>query len=455
MQAFLDGRPKIAFYGDDFTGATDTLATATLAGLRSLLFLRVPDAAQLRAAGHLDCLGIAGAARSMDPAQMRAELEPVSAFFSGLRAPVTHYKICSTFDSAPEIGSIGAAVRIWRARIRNPFVPVVGGQPNLRRYCLFSHLHAAEKAGGDVVRIDRHPTMSRHPVTPMEESDMRVHLARQGLRAAGVHYPLYADAPALAARIDALLDAGHEALLFDVAGEADLAVIGRAIWTRALERDLLAVGASSVVQSLAAWWRSQGWLAPAPVEPDANPDANPDRGPYAIAAAQGAVFALAGSLSPITALQVGAASSYDKILLDPARLVGGDADYLQTAVARIAAGLRAGRHTLACTAAHEGERQLLSDAGAAQRLAMACGELLRRVLQAAPLSRVGVAGGDTSSHAPKALDIWGLSYRGNLAPGVALCRAHAGAAHLDGLEIMLKGGQMGPAELFELLVRGA
>lgn len=293
-----------------------------------------------------------------------------------------------------------------------------------------------------MVRIDRHPTMSRHPVTPMDESDLRAHLRRQGLDVAGLHYPLYADASALEQRIDALLDAGHDALLFDVAGEADLAAIGRAIWSRALEKDLLAVGASSVVQSLAAWWRSRGWLPQPPLQ---SPRLMP---------AQGAVFVLAGSLSPITALQIGAAHFYDKILLDARRLVAGDEDHLQGAVARIAQGLRAGRHTLACTAAHEGERQLLSDAGAAQRLAMACGELLRRVLQAVPLSRVGVAGGDTSSHALKALDIWGLSYLGNLSPGVALCRAHAGAAHLDGMELMLKGGQMGPAELFELLLRG-
>ena len=45
-------RPRVCFYGDDFTGATDTLATATEAGLRSLLFLRVPDRRQLEAAGE-------------------------------------------------------------------------------------------------------------------------------------------------------------------------------------------------------------------------------------------------------------------------------------------------------------------------------------------------------------------------------------------------------------------
>ncbi|WP_370454695.1 nucleotide-binding domain containing protein [Herbaspirillum sp. SJZ099] len=56
--------------------------------------------------------------------------------------------------------------------------------------------------------------------------------------------------------------------------------------------------------------------------------------------------------------------------------------------------------------------------------------------------------------ASQALDIWGLSYLGNVSAGVALCRAHADAAHLDGIELMLKGGQMGAADLFELLAGG-
>jgi len=37
---------------------------------------------------------------------------------------------------------------------------------------------------------------------------------------------------------------------------------------------------------------------------------------------------------------------------------------------------------------------------------------------------------------------------------VALCRAHADTAQLDGVELMLKGGQMGTPDLFELLVEG-
>ncbi|MCG2606773.1 MAG: four-carbon acid sugar kinase family protein, partial [Achromobacter sp.] len=48
--------PRVTWYGDDFTGATDTLAHVALAGWRSLLFLGVPTPRQLERAGPLDAL---------------------------------------------------------------------------------------------------------------------------------------------------------------------------------------------------------------------------------------------------------------------------------------------------------------------------------------------------------------------------------------------------------------
>src|SRR5262245_55861635 len=103
--------PRIAYYGDDFTGATDTLATATQGGLRTMLFLRVPTTGMLKAAGELDCIGIAGASRSMPSAEIEGELRPVAECFAALDAPVVHYKTCSTFDSSPAIGNIAVALR--------------------------------------------------------------------------------------------------------------------------------------------------------------------------------------------------------------------------------------------------------------------------------------------------------------------------------------------------------
>ena len=88
-------------------------------------------------------------------------------------------------------------------------------------------------------------------------------------------------------------------------------------------------------------------------------------------------------------------------------------------------------------------------------LAMACGQWLVRVLQAAPVGRLCIAGGDSSSHAIQALDAWGLSFLQAISPGVALCRLHSEQAALEGMEVVLKGGQMGAAQLFETLRHGS
>ena len=89
-------------------------------------------------------------------------------------------------------------------------------------------------------------------------------------------------------------------------------------------------------------------------------------------------------------------------------------------------------------------------------VALCCARLLQRVLQLAPqLRRVGVAGGDTSSFALREVAPWALHWAGSLAPGVPLLRMLADDPVLDGVELMLKGGQMGPPDVFERLLSGA
>ena len=425
---------KLAWYGDDFTGASDTLATLAEAGLKARLFLDVPTPEQVQDAGGLDAIGIAGAARAMAPEAMRAALAPVARFFAGCGAPVLHYKCCSTFDSAPHVGSLGEAVRIFGAALGGGPALIVGGQPSLGRYCAFGQLFATAQAGGPVVRIDRHPTMSRHPVTPMDEADLRQHLQRQGLERIGLLDLRVHDqaGDALDAAFDALCGDAPQAVLMDVVGDAQLGAIGRLLWQRAQARPQLCVGASSVAQALIDHWglprcRHDGRIAPA----------------------NGPVLVLAGSLSPLTARQVAAARSFLHVPLDAARLAAGDAAYAAHTAGELVRALQAGRHVLAHTTPPASGSGV--DGG---DLAAQCGQLLRRVLVAASVSRLGVAGGDTSSLALQALAPTALSWLGRPAPGVALCRAHAAEAWLDGTEVMLKGGQMGGDDLFEVLVAG-
>jgi 3-oxoisoapionate kinase len=434
------------WYGDDFTGASDTLATFAGAGLRTMLFLGIPSPRHLETAGALDTLGIAGAARTMSPAAMEAELVPVGRFLASLRAPVLHYKCCSTFDSSPTVGNLGAALRILKREVRNDFVSVVGGQPSLGRYCAFGNLFASMGGSGEVYRIDRHPTMCRHPVTPMQEADLRRHLAMQGFESVALVDLLAlagTDDAALDAVIDAALAGKPDAVLFDVVDSAHLARIGGVLWRRARREPLLALGASSVAQALIAHWRSRGELR----EPDTTATVSPAKGP---------VFVLAGSQSPITAGQIeaarvarnGAAPLFECVAIDADAIVGRPAA-LEAATRTCVDILDRGRGVLAHT-------MPVRDGGSAPlEVAAACGRLLAKVLSLAPrVRRAGVAGGDSSSLAVQALGGWALSHAGALAPGVSLTRLHSDAPRLDGLELMLKGGQMGSPDLFERLVRG-
>jgi 3-oxoisoapionate kinase len=287
-------------------------------------------------------------------------------------------------------------------------VAIGGGQPSLGRYCAFGNLFASAGDAGEVFRIDRHPTMSRHPVTPMNEADLRKHFAAQGLDGVAlVPYTAYSSADAL--YVAHAKDA--PAMLFDVLAPEHLAFIGRMLRERAAGAPVLAVGPSSVIQA----WAGEGTFTPAPVAP-----------------AEGPVFVLAGSLSPVTAGQVQAAKSFDKVWLEPAQLARGDAAAMASAVQDIVQRLKHGRSVIACTVAPDTAR---SPDVAARDLAHAGGKLLARLLEAIPLRRVGVAGGD-------------------LSPGASLCRLHSDVPALDGLELLLKGGQMGGADLFERLLLG-
>lgn len=449
--------PQVCWYGDDFTGATDTLAEVARAGLRSLLFLSVPSSAQLERAGPLDAIGIAGAARGMTPAQMMDELRAVGAFMASTGARVLHYKCCSTFDSAPHVGSIGVAARELRRHFANPIVPIVGGQPSIGRYCSFGNLFARAGSAPEVHRIDRHPVMSVHPVTPMHEADLRLHLEAQGL--AGIRsvphtaYPsalepgartgaaeaAAAHSAALAAWIDQVIGSTDGPLLLDLIDESQLPVIGRLIQRAASRAPLLAVGPSSVQQALALA-RPAGNASVAPATP--------------LGPANSPVLVVAGSLSPVTARQIAACETYTRQPLQVERLLADD-DYAAQQVALAAATLAQGRNVLVHTDKPAGAVNADQTTGTARATARLVADIVRASAQAGHrLNRIGIAGGDTSSQATLALGLWGLAFRCVLAPGVTVSVARSDDPVTDGVELMLKGGQMGGDRLFDELAAG-
>ena len=106
------------FYGDDFTGSTDALESLSQAGAKTMLFLDPPSAEQLSRFPHLDAIGVAGLTRAMRPEEMAETLRPAFTSLRELGVSIVHYKVCSTFDSSPEIGSIGRAAEMGREIFR-------------------------------------------------------------------------------------------------------------------------------------------------------------------------------------------------------------------------------------------------------------------------------------------------------------------------------------------------
>jgi uncharacterized protein YgbK (DUF1537 family) len=138
----------LAFYGDDFTGSSAVMEVMTFAGLPAVMFVEAPTPQQLRRFAGYRAIGVASIARAQPPSWMDAHLPPVFKALAELNAPVTHYKVCSTLDSSPTVGSIGRAIDIGvpifgkRVGAAN-WQPMVVAAPEIGRYQAFGHLFAA------------------------------------------------------------------------------------------------------------------------------------------------------------------------------------------------------------------------------------------------------------------------------------------------------------------------
>lgn len=444
-------RPLLAFYGDDFTGSTDAMEVLAANGLETLLFLRLPEPHEMQAARER-CLaiGIAGTSRAKDPAWMDRELPAVFDRLKETGARICHYKVCSTFDSSPTVGNIGRAVQIGRSRFgAKTATPLVVGAPALRRYTAFGHLFAA--AGMDVWRIDRHPTMSQHPVTPMHEADLRVHLQRQAPLSIGLMDLVSLQQPDASARLDALLPK-HDAVLFDVIDAATQAQVGRLIDAMA-EREaapLFCVGSSGVEYALVDRWAAQR-----PEQSSA---------PALTAEPVDAIVVLSGSCSPVTARQIRYACGHGfaDLRIDMTALLQDDRRDRELARIETAAlatlnqkrspvlYMACGPDDPAITRLNDCiQRQSLPPRETLARLSRLLGASLKRLIERNGIKRVVIAGGDTSGEVVQALGLTALRMKARLAPGGPLCDAFDDLQAAPVLEIALKGGQIGGDDYFE------
>jgi len=416
-------KPLYAFYGDDFTGSTDVLEALALHGVASVLFTRPPKERELAAFAHCRAIGIAGESRSRDPRWMTRNLPAVFDSMRALGAAVNQYKVCSTFDSAPRVGSIGRAMELGRAAFDAEFVPVVVGAPRLGRSVVFGNLFAAEE--GVVYRIDRHPTMRQHQVTPMTEADLCLHLAKQTRMRMGLVDLTAFQANRAGEKLQAELTAGAEAVIFDGLDDAMLDETAWLVWERASKRPIFVVGSSGLTYGLLRHWRHLGLIG---APPQMSRPERVDR-----------LLVLSGSCSPVTKKQILCAKRQGFAVQ---HLEGPEPWGAQTrkTLEALARGQSAVLYTALGPQAKDKEH--------GEAFAAALGNRLRELLLVSGVRRIVVAGGDTSTHAVKQLGLDALTFAAPLAPGAPLCRGYAPGSPLDGLELVLKGGQMGPEEFF-------
>ena len=436
----------LSYYGDDFTGSTDVMESLATHGVKTVLFTRPPSDDEYRQLTDYQAVGLAGTSRSQAPAWMDEHLRPAFGWLKGLGARICHYKVCSTFDSSPAVGSIGKAIDIGRDVFTQTTVPLVVGAPQLKRYTAFGHLFAGYQ--GKVYRIDRHPVMSRHPVTPMDEADLRLHLARQTatpIGLVGLDALARADADAAA---DAVVAETHGIVLIDVADAASQRAAGRQVARIAAKTGAFVAGSSGVEYALLQAWRESGEIS--------------GTATFTALPAVDRIAAVSGSCSPTTERQIrhALAHGFEGIAVDPVALA---ADTSRAIEAEIIAGglemLAAGHSVLVYTAlggSNDKSAELDADPGARHRIGQALGRIIRILIERAGLSRAILAGGDTSSHALGELGVLALTTRFPLkaTPGSPLCTAHGGGAPFDGLEIAMKGGQVGLDDYFTSLRDG-
>lgn len=453
----------LCYYGDDFTGSTDVMESLAMNGVETVLFLEPPSAELLAERfPNVLCFGVAGVSRSMSPDEMERELRPTLELLQSYGTAVVHYKVCSTFDSSPRAGSIGKVLEMGREIYsERRYVPIVAGVPILKRYTVFGHHFAAAGAEGETYRLDRHPTMSRHPITPIHESDLRLHLRLQtDLPVALMELPALDGEPEeVAERLEKRL-AGKEtaAVLFDVLDDARLETTGGLIWQEALDQQgsLFVIGSSGVEYALTAHWASEGLI---------------DRGKTQLQASDEAeqLLVVSGSCSPVTQSQIewALAQGYVGIQvpvqdwLEPSRAE----ESIQSLLKQVLPLMEEGRNVILYSAigpedpAIEALRKAMHALGmepadSGRFIGMQIGRLTRNILEASGLRRILIAGGDTSGYVTRELGIYAMSCLSAIVPGGPLCRCYAEDPRMDGLQVSLKGGQVGGVDFFERVRRG-
>ncbi|NBS76232.1 MAG: four-carbon acid sugar kinase family protein [Betaproteobacteria bacterium] len=428
-------RASVLFYGDDFTGASDNAAQYARHGLQTQLFFNHPGMAALQeAAAQCDVVGIAGTARSLHTEAMREELLPVLQAFAQLQVPWVQYKCCSTFDSAAHTGSLGYAIGLMKEVWPDCFIPVHSATPEFGRYTLFGHHFA--RAGNEVYRLDKHPVMSVHPVTPMHESELAKVLLTQGFQTDHVLDVRQLDQHQTSPEHLTKMLASHHSAVVDGYTQQQVVTAAAALWRLTQQRQICAMSAQGLAHGLGQYLReSQHTQFEAPKQQLLPTDR---------------LLVLSGSCSALSAAQIDHAEQAGFICLR----LSNDAllDDVQT---RMLNALSAGQSVVVFTARGREQSHDWPAGQLTQRIGACFAKLADAAFNHTALSRLVVAGGDSSSYTMRALGAEALQIKAShFAQNAHFAALVSAKAHIHGKEVLLKGGQVGDAQLYSLVLKG-
>ncbi len=446
----------MAFYGDDFTGSADAMEALTVNGVKTALFLGHPTEERLQEKlKSLHAVGISGTSRTMTPTQMDGELPDQLKLLNGLNPRLIHYKVCATFDSSPQIGSIGRAADIAIDIIKPVSSAIVQGIPLLGRYIAFGNHFTVY--GDDRYRLDRHPVMSKHPITPMDEGDIRIHFSKMSDKSVALIDLVHLDASQeeISERYDRLLADGADIVLFDTLNDKHLLDIGQLLHDKSDKGPVFAIGSSGFEYAMGRYWQQAGLVEPPPQ--------------YGSIGPVDKMIVISGSAAANTAEQINyaMANGFGGVALQTDRLVD-DATAEQErlrAIKEALAHLNEGRNPLLYATLGPDDpiinktvsriKELGIDQSETGRLiATQQGLILRALLEETGIGRVCVAGGDTCSYTLRQLDIHSLELLMPIAPAAPMCLASSDNPTFDGLQAASKGGQIGAPDYFIQVLEG-
>ncbi len=419
---------------DDLTGATDLAIMLTRAGMRTLQVMQVPAPDGKTSLGGYDAIVVALKTRTCPVAEaIDLSLKSADALLT-LGAKQLFFKYCSTFDSTDQ-GNIGPVADALMAKLSADLAIACPAFPTNKRTVYLGNLFV-----GDVPLAES--PMKDHPLTPMRDSNLVRVLQGQTKGKVGLVPFTVVDkgADAIAEAFAEARKRGDRYVIVDAITDRHLVDMG----TAAADMKLI-TGGSGVALGLPENFVRKGLMKAAPA-------------PKRMTAPKGRAAILAGSCSEATRGQVTAAKAagIPAFEIDPMAIAAGT--LTAKTIADWAAKQPGDKPFLVYSSADPAAVKVVQEklgrekAGAIVEAVLADAA---KQLVASGVTRLIVAGGETSGAVVNGLGVTALEIGPEIDPGVPWTRAVGWKSATEDrkdtgrdLVLALKSGNFGGPDFF-------